>query len=146
MASGRASKRRLFLPLCLSFAALLAWAAEKPLIWKPAKNAFLHVNGQPLKDWDAFQTEKKANLYLIEMEGTFILVDAQRKQAFELPQSTIHRQASDLLWDPDTLPQTPVATSAWSVRDVGFAQRIRFHLDQLGRDIDLQIPHKWSRL
>src|SRR3954463_10343559 len=110
--------------LLFSFAFLLMFAAftfsaTKPIIWKPAKNTFLRVNDQPVKDWDAFEIEKKSDRYLLELEGKFLLIDTQLKQVFELPQKTVQRQGSDLSWDPETLPQKPIATSNWNIRDVG---------------------------
>src|SRR5438045_3595064 len=137
-------RKVLLASLLLAFTAG-AFAATKPVIWKPARNAFLHVNDQPVKDWDAFEIEKKSDRYLLQLEGKYLLIDSQQKNVFELSERALQRQGSDLLWDPDTLPEKPIATSSWVVRDVGLALRIRFHLDQDSRDIDLQIPHKPSR-
>jgi hypothetical protein len=139
-----AMRQVLLASLLLAFTAG-ALAATKPIVWKPARNAFLHVNDQPVKDWDAFEIEKKSDRYLLKLEGKYLFLDTQQKNVFELSENTLQRQGSDLLWDPDTLPEKPMGTSNWIVRDVGLALRIRFHLNQDGRDIDLQIPHKRSR-
>ena len=107
--------------------------------------AFLRVNDQPPKEWDAFQIEKKNDRFLLEIGDRFLLLDAQQKQAFELAPATIERSGSDVLWDPDNLPRKPLATSNWIVRNVGEALRIKFQLDAEDRTLDLQLPHPPSR-
>jgi hypothetical protein len=119
--------------------------AAKPLLWKPVTNAFLRVNDQGLKEWSVFQVEKKDPRYLIQLADRFLLVDAQRKQVFELAPATIERSGSDMLWDAADKPSRPLATSAWLVRDVGLAYRIKMRLDAEDRTLDLQLPHPASR-
>src|SRR4051794_33994922 len=87
-----------------------AFAAVKPVIWRPVQNAFLRVNDQPVKDWDAFEIEKKTDGYLLALEGKFLLVNTQSKEVFEIPQNTLQRQGAVYSWDPATLPQKPIAT------------------------------------
>ena len=126
-------------------AAAPATAAAKPLVWKPALKAILRVDDQAVKEWDAFQIEKKNDRFLVQLGGRFLLVDAQQKQVFELAPATIERAGSDLLWDPANRPAKPLATSNWVVRDVGLALRIKVRLDAEGRTLDLQLPHPSSR-
>ena len=129
----------------LAIAALAQPAAAAPLVWKPVANAFLRVNDQGLKEWSVFQIEKKDDRFLLQLADRFLLVDAQQKQVFELMPAKIGRSGSDILWDPADKPARPLATSAWLVRDVGLAQRIKMRLDAEDRTLDLQIPHPPSR-
>jgi hypothetical protein len=120
-------------------------AAGKPLTWKPAQQAILRVDDQAIKEWDAYQIEKKNDRFVVQLGGRFLLVDAAQQQVFELVPATIGRKGSDLLWDPADRPEKPLATSNWVVRDVGLALRIRVRLDAEGRTLDLQLPHSSSR-
>ena len=126
-------------------AAVPAAAAGKPLTWKPAQQAILRVDDQAVKEWDAYQIEKKNDRFLVQLGGRFLLIDAAQQQVFELVPATIERKGSDLLWDPADRPEKPLATSNWVVRDVGLALRIRVRLDAEGRALDLQLPHSSSR-
>lgn len=129
----------------LAFLSITATAAAKPLLWKAAYNAFLHVNDQPLKEWDAFQVEKKNDRFLVRLGERFLLIDVQQKQVFELVPATIERSGSDILWDPANRPEKPLATSNWLVRNVGEALRIKVRLDAEDHTLDLQLPHPPSR-
>ena len=129
----------------LALLAAAAAAAGKPLTWKPAQQAILRVDDQAVKEWDAYQIEKKNDRFLVQLGGRFLLVDAAQQQVFELVPATIERKGPDLLWDPADRPEKPLVTSNWVVRDVGLALRIRVRLDAEGRALDLQLPHPSSR-
>lgn len=129
----------------LTIAAWVPAAAGKPLLWKAALSAFLRVDDQPVKEWAAFQIKKKNDRFLLQLGGRFLLLDAQKKQVFEVAPATIERPGSDLLWDPADRPAKPLATSNWVVRDVGVALQIKVRLDAEGRMLDLQLPHPPSR-
>src|ERR1700687_377732 len=109
----------------LAILSITAAAPAKPLVWKAASNAFLHVNDQPIKEWDAFQIEKKLDRFLVQLGERFLLVDAQQKQVFEIVPATIEHSGSDLLWNPANRPPKSLATSNWLVRNVGEALRIK---------------------
>ena len=129
----------------LAVAALTPSAAGAPLLWKTVANAFLRVNDEGVKEWGAFQIEKKDDRFLLQLADRFLLVDTQQRQGFQLRSADIERNDSGLLWDPANKPAKPLATSGWLVRDVGLAQRIKVRLDAEDRTLDLQIPHRSSR-
>ena len=131
--------------LALALFLLGPLAAAKPLVWKPASKAFLHVNDAPPKEWDAFQVENKNDRFLVQIAQRFLLVDDQARQVFEVNPSAVERSGSNLLWDPDNKPEKALATSEWIVRNVGEALRIKVRLDAEDRTVDLQIPHPPSR-
>jgi hypothetical protein len=136
---------RCVLVVLLALAALTQSAAGAPLLWKTVANAFLRVNDEGVKEWGAFQIEKKDDRFLLQLADRFLLVDMQQKQVFELAPADVARNDSGLLWDPANKPAKPLATSEWLVRDVGLAQRIRMRLNAENRTLDLQIPHRPSR-
>jgi hypothetical protein len=140
----RTTVRRAFLAL-LAAAAFACSTAGEPLVWKTVGNAFLRVNDSGVKQWDVFQIEKKDDRFLVQLANRYLLVDSQKKQVFQLNPAKIKRDGPDRLWDPADAPEKPLATSAWIVRDVGLAQRIKMHLDAEDRTVDLQIPHPSSR-
>ena len=138
-------RKTLVAALALLVVAAAPRAFATPLVWKLVPSAFLRVNDQGLKEWNVFQIEKKADLFLLQLADRFLLVDAPNKQVFELAPEKITRAGSDILWDPADKPAKSLATSAWLVRDVGPARRIKMHLDVEDRTLDLQIPHSFSR-
>lgn len=129
----------------LAILSITATATAKPLLWKAALGAFLHVNDQPIKEWDAFQIEKKNDRFLVKLGERFLLIDVQQKQVLELVPATIEHSGSDILWDPANRPEKPLATSNWLARNVGEALRIKVRLDAEDHTLDLQIPHPPSR-
>lgn len=136
---------RCVLVVLLALAALTQSAAGAPLLWKTVANAFLRVNDEGVKEWGAFQIEKKDDRFLLQLADRFLLVDMQQKQVFELAPADVARNDSGLLWDPANKPAKPLATSEWLVRDVGLAQRIKMRLNAENRTLDLQVPHRSSR-
>src|SRR6266566_4650118 len=129
----------------LALLSITAAATAKPLLWKAASNAFLHVNDQPIKEWDAFQIEKKNDRFLVQLGERFLLVDVQQKQVFELVPAMIEHSGSDILWDPMNRPEKPLATSNWLVRNVGAALRLQVRLAAADHTLDRQLPHRPSR-
>ena len=112
-----------------------------PLLWKPVTNSFLRVNDSPVKEWNVFQVDKNDPRYLIQLDNRFLLVDSERKEVFEVPSAGIELSDSGVLWDPADKPTSPLTTSEWLVRDVGFAYRIKTTLDAEDRTIDLQLSY-----
>jgi hypothetical protein len=43
-------------------------------------------------------------------------------------------------WSPSEVPDAPIETSEWKVRDVGPVQRIRFRFGKAGHFLDMQLP------
>ena len=52
----------------------------------------------------------------------------------------LEHKGADLLWREADKPEKPLATSNWSMRDVGSAVRIQVKLAEEGRLLDIQIP------
>jgi hypothetical protein len=133
--------------ILLALVAFSHAASAAPQLWQSLGNVFLRIDDQGVKNWNVFQVEKekKEQQYLIQIANRFLLVDAERKQVFDLAPEKIKHDGAGLLWDPDDKPAKPLATSEWVVRDVGFAQRIKMRLNAENHTLDLQIPHPASR-
>jgi hypothetical protein len=43
-------------------------------------------------------------------------------------------------FSPASVPDQPVETSAWNVRDVGPVERVRFRFGKTGSFLDIQLP------
>ena len=126
-------------------AVLTSPAAVAAPLWKIINNAFLRINDEGVKEWSVYQIEKKDDRFLLQVGDRYLLIVPEAKQIFDLDSADIAHEGPDLLWDPAKTPAKPVATSAWLVRDVGFARRIKMHIEAEDRTMDLQIPHPYSR-
>jgi hypothetical protein len=118
-----------------------AFAAGKPVTWKPITQALLRVNDQPVKNWNIYQENKKGDPLLLEMGNRFLLIQVHERKIFELAPAKIEHKGAELLWDPAALPPEPLASADWLIKDVGFAYRIGARLVAENRVLDLQLPH-----
>jgi len=118
-----------------------AFGNEKAALWKISDQALLRVDDRPAKDWNIYQTGKKANPLLLQLGTRYLLVDGHERQVFELDPAKIEHKGTEISWDPAEHPAKPLETSEWIVRDVGLAYRISTRLVAENHVIDLQIPH-----
>lgn len=123
------------------FAAAPAFAADKPVTWKPITQALLRVNDQPVKNWNVYEENKKGDPLLLAIGDRFLLIQVHERKIFELPSAKIEHKGTELLWDPAALPAEPLATAEWLIKDVGFAYRLGVRLVAENRVLDLQLPH-----
>jgi hypothetical protein len=122
-------------------AAGVAYAADKPVTWKPITQALLRVNDQPVKNWNVYEQNKKGDPLLLAMGDRYLLIQVHERKIFEIAPAKIEHKGAELLWDPATLPAEPLATSEWLIKDVGFAYRLGVRLVAENRVVDLQLPH-----
>jgi hypothetical protein len=131
--------------LCMITGALLsaapAFAADKPVTWKPITQALLRVNDQPVKNWNVYEQNKKGDPLLLAMGDRYLLIQVHERKIFEIAPAKIEHKGTELLWDPATLPAEPLATTEWLIKDVGFAYRVGVRLVAENRVVDLQLPH-----
>jgi hypothetical protein len=142
---------RLAIVALLVVAASAPPASGAPLLWKTVADAFLRINDEGVKEWNVFETEKKTkkekteDRFLIQIADRYLFVDSSQRKVFDLESASIVRSSDGVMWDPANLPADSLNTSEWLVRDVGVAQRIKMHLDDENRTLDLQIPHRATR-
>ena len=118
-----------------------ALAKDKPLSWKPIEDALLRVNDSPPKEWGAYRTGKKNEPLVLQIGSRFLFIQTHDHQVFEIDPSKIGRKTEELLWSPADRPAKPLATSDWTVDDVGAAFVIKVKLDNENALVDLQLPH-----
>jgi hypothetical protein len=114
---------------------------DKPVAWKPIRQALLRVDDQPVKTWNVYLENKKGDPLLLEMGNRFLLIEVHERKIFEIVPAKIDRKGANLLWDPADRPAEPLATSDWIIKDIGFAYRIGARLVAENRVLDLQLPH-----
>jgi hypothetical protein len=132
--------------ICLSGAVAFApssglFAKDKPLSWKPIEDALLRVNDAPPKEWGVYRTGKKNEPLVLQLGNRFLLVQSHDHHVFELDPAKIERKSNELLWSPADRPARPLATSNWTVDDIGAAFVIKVKLDAENAVVDLQLPH-----
>jgi hypothetical protein len=124
---------------CISAAG--TFAKDKPIPWKGIDDALLRVNEAPVKDWGVYQTGKKRDPLLIQMDNRFFLIKVHDHQLFEVDPGKVQRKSDQLLWDPADHPAQPLETSDWDASDTEAVFRIRAKINTEDRLLDIELPH-----
>ena len=131
-----------FAPTISAFApSASAFAKDKPLVFKSIESALLRVNDAPPKDWEVYRTGKKNEPLLLQIGNRFLLLETSGHQVFELDSSKIEHKTGEVLWSPSDRPDKPLATSDWTVDDIGAAFIVKVRLQSENALVDLQLPH-----
>jgi len=69
-----------------------------------------------------------------------MLVDVNEQEVYEVDPTTVKAQGENVEWSPSDVPNQPVETSEWKVRDVGPVERVRFRFGKSGSYLDIQLP------
>jgi hypothetical protein len=130
-----------------SFAALLlvltasSPAADKEkILWKSVPNAILQVDSRAPKIWNVFQAGKKFDPLLLQLGSRYLVIYVRNMEVYEITPEKLEHKGEDLLWREADKPAKPMATSDWSIKDVGSASRILVKLADEGRMINIEIP------
>jgi hypothetical protein len=118
-----------------------AFAKDKPLSWKLIDDALFRVNDAPVKDWGVFQSGKRRDPLIIQMDKRFLLVKIHERQIFEVDPARIQQKTDELLWDPSDHTAQPLSTSDWDVGDTEAVFRIRAKISAEDRLLDIELPH-----
>jgi hypothetical protein len=125
--------------MLLLVAAVGALAADK-FAWKAVEGALVRIDDRAPKQWGLYHSGKKYDPLLLQL-GVRVLVIYVRNQAvYELPPAKVEHKGEDLIWRESDKPEKPLATTDWTLRDVGSAQRIVVKLSEEGRMLDIQVP------
>jgi hypothetical protein len=116
----------------------LALAAEKS-VWKPVQFAILRYNDDSPATWNIYHGEKRGIL-LVHLWKRYMLVNVQDQEAYEVDPDKVKVQGDNVEWSPSDIPDQPIDTSEWKVRDVGTMERIKFRFGKTGHFVDIQIP------
>ena len=115
-----------------------AVAAEKA-VWKPVEFAILRFNDDAPASWNIYHGGKRGVL-LVRLWKRYLLVDVKEQEVYEVDPQTVKAQGENVEWSPSDVPDQPVETSEWKVRDVGPVQRVRFRFGKNGSAVDIQLP------
>lgn len=113
-------------------------SAEKN-VWKPVEFAILRFNDDAPASWNIYHGEKRG-LLLVRLWKRYMLVDVKEQEVYEVDPAKVKPQGDNVAWSPSDLPDQPVETSDWKVRDVGPVQRVRFRFGKNGSYLDIQLP------
>lgn len=119
-------------------AALSLYSAEKN-IWKPVEFAILRFNDDAPASWNIYHGEKRGIL-LVRLWKRYMLVDVKEQEVYEVDPATVKPQGENVEFSTANVPDQPVETSAWNVRDVGPVERVRFRFGKNGSFLDIQLP------
>jgi hypothetical protein len=134
------SGRSIFAGLLLGISVwpLLAIAAEKS-VWKPVQFAILRYNDDAPASWNIYHGEKHGVL-LVHLWKRYMLVNVQDQEVYEVDPDKVKAQGENVEWSPSDIPDQPIETSEWKVRDVGPMRRVRFRFGKTGNFLDIQLP------
>lgn len=118
------------------------FAKEKRASWKIIEDALFRVNDQPVKEWGVYQTGKKRDPLLVQMNNRFVLVKIRERQIFEVDPAKVQRKVDELLWDPSNLGPQPLATADWDAGDTEAVFRILARITAEDHLLDIELPHQ----
>jgi hypothetical protein len=130
----------IFAALLLLLAASSRAADKEKIVWKSIPNAILQVDSRAPKIWNVFQAGKKFDPLLLQLGSRYIVIYVRNMQAYEIKPEQLAHKGDDLLWLESDKPAKPMATSDWSIKDVGSASRILLKLADEGRVVNIEIP------
>jgi hypothetical protein len=116
-------------------------AKDKLASWKEIDDALLRVNDAPVKDWGVYQTGKKRDPLLVQIDKRFLLIQIHERQIFEIDPGKVQRKTDELLLDPSNHPAQPLATTDWDANDSEAVYRFRAKISAEDRLLDIQLPH-----
>jgi hypothetical protein len=119
--------------------ALGARAANKD-VWKSVEGALVRIDDRAPKQWGLFHAGKKYDPLLLQLGARVLAIYVHDQVVYEIVPAKVEHKGEDLLWRDADKPEKPLATSDWTKRDVGSAQRIQVKLAEEGRTIDIQVP------
>jgi hypothetical protein len=111
--------------------------------WKPVNLAQIKLDEKTPLAFNVYRPEKKkdSHFVLILLGRRYIELDIKAKIAYSVPFADVHKTGSDLESDNFAVPSRVLATSDWSVRDVGPAELIKLTLGDYGRSLAVELPH-----
>jgi hypothetical protein len=113
--------------------------AEKKQSWKPVQFAIVRFNDDAPKSWNIYHGEKRGVL-LVRLWKRYLLLNVKEQEVYEVDPEKVKAQGENVEWSPTAVPDQPVETSEWKVRDVGSMERIKFRFGKNGSFLDIQLP------
>jgi hypothetical protein len=138
------TRRFLRLALLLVLAAganAFAFGAGEKAVWKPVQFAIVRYNDDAPASWNMYHGEKeKKGVLLLRLWRRYLLINVQQQEVYEVDPGSVKTQGENVEWSPSDVPNEPIETSEWKVRDIGPMQRVRFRFGTAGNFLDIQLP------
>jgi hypothetical protein len=116
------------------------WASPgEKTVWKPVLFAIVRYNDDAPASWNMYHGEKKGTL-LLRLWRRYLFVNVQEQEVYEIDPDKVKIQADNAEWSPSDIPEEPLETSEWKVRDVGPMRRVKFRFGKTGNFLDIQLP------
>ena len=124
----------------LGIVALCALAATgEKSVWKPVQFAIVRYNDDAPASWNIYHGEKRGVL-LVRLWKRYLLINVQDQEVYDIDPDKVKAQGENVEWSPSDIPEQPIETTEWKVRDVGPMQRVRFRFGKTGNFLDIQLP------
>jgi hypothetical protein len=128
-----------FLAAAMARAGSAQSTVDKKQAWKPVQFAIVRFNDDAPKSWNIYHGEKHGVL-LVRLWKRYMLVNIADQEVYDIDPEKVKAQGENVEWSAADLPDQPVETSEWKIRDVGPVQRIRFRFGKNGSVLDIQLP------
>jgi len=116
------------------------WASPgEKTVWKPVLFAIVRYNDDAPASWNMYHGEKKGTL-LLRLWRRYLFVNVQEQEVYEIDPDKVKIQADNAEWSTSDIPEEPLETSEWKVRDVGPMRRVKFRFGKTGNFLDIQLP------
>ena len=99
----------------------------------------MRYNDDAPASWNIYHGEKRG-LLLVKLWRRYLYVNMEEQEVFEVDPEKVKTQGEDVEWSPADVPDSPIETSEWKVRDVGPMRRVRFRFGKTGNVLDIQLP------
>ena len=111
--------------------------------WKSVAIAQVKLDDKTPLAFNVYQPEKKKDgrFVLVLLGRRYIELDIKAKLAYSVPVADLQKNGSDLESENFAVPTRLIATSDWTVRDVGPAEQIKLTLGDYGRLLQVDLPH-----
>jgi hypothetical protein len=134
---------RLLLLFVLLAGAIPATAQTEHFHWKAVNLAQVKLDDKTPLAFNVYQPDKKkdSHFVLVLLGRRYIELDIKAKLAYNVPFTDVQKRGPDIESDNFAVPSRLLATSDWSVRDVGPAELIKLTLGDYGRVLEVELPH-----
>lgn len=111
--------------------------------WKPVAVAQVKLDDKTPLAFNVYRPEKKkdSHFVLVLLGRRYIELDIKAKLAYHVLLTDLHKDGSDLESDNFAVPEHLLASTGWSIRDVGPAEQIKLTLGDYGRLLQVDLPH-----